>query len=52
MVICLEVPYYPTSEEKRFPNGWWLGLFVLLIIFTAFGTGYLILRPLFQNNSR
>ena len=47
-----EVAYYPTSEEKRFPNSWWLGLFVLLIIFTAFGTGYLIVRPLFQNNSR
>ncbi len=47
-----EVPYYPSSEEKRFANGWWLAFCVLLIIFTAFGTGYLIVRPLFQNNSR
>ncbi len=47
-----EVSYYPTSEEKKVVSGWWLVFCVLLIIFTAFGTGYLIVRPLFQNHSR
>ncbi|MDJ0618731.1 MAG: hypothetical protein QNJ63_18650 [Calothrix sp. MO_192.B10] len=47
-----EVSYYPTSEEKTPMNGWWLVFCILLIIFTAFGTGYLIVRPLFQNHSR
>ncbi|MDJ0798294.1 MAG: hypothetical protein QNJ51_15990 [Calothrix sp. MO_167.B12] len=47
-----EVSYYPTSEEKTAMNGWWLVFCILLIIFTAFGTGYLIVRPLFQNHSR
>lgn len=47
-----EVAYYPTSEDKKVASGWWLALCVLLVIFTAFGTGYLIVRPLFQNNSR
>lgn len=47
-----EVSYYPTSAEKKVISGWWLVFCILLIIFTAFGTGYLIVRPLFQNHSR
>ncbi len=47
-----QVSYYPTSEEKKVVSGWWLVFCILLIIFTAFGTGYLIVRPFFQNNSR
>lgn len=48
-----QVSYYPTSEEeKKIASGWWLVFCILLIIFTAFGTGYLIVRPFFQKNSR
>ncbi|WGV23780.1 bZIP transcription factor [Halotia branconii] len=48
-----EVNYYPPkqTEVKEF-SGWWLALTILLIMFTAFGAGYLIVRPLFQHQSR
>lgn len=36
----------PTEEIK----GWWLFLTVILIVVTAFGTGFLVVRP-FLNNS-
>ena len=31
-------------------NGWWLGLVILLIVITAFGTGFLIVRPLLPSS--
>ncbi|MEA5506620.1 hypothetical protein VB735_26670 [Halotia wernerae UHCC 0503] len=48
-----EVSYYPPKhqETKEF-SGWWLAITILLIMFTAFGAGYLIVRPLFQHQSR
>ncbi|NRB06310.1 MAG: hypothetical protein HRU34_02380 [Richelia sp.] len=47
-----EVSYYSTSEENPSISSWRLFLFVLLIVITAFGAGYVIVRPLFQGNSR
>ncbi|MBH8565515.1 hypothetical protein I8748_25630 [Nostoc sp. CENA67] len=48
-----EVGYYPTTqaEAKEF-NGWWLAFTILLIMLTAFAAGYLIVRPLFEYQSR
>jgi cobalamin biosynthesis Mg chelatase CobN len=47
-----EVRYYP-SRKKEPPeaNGWVLVIAIVLIIVTAFGAGYLVVRPLLQNNS-
>lgn len=33
-------------------NGWMLIIAILLIVLTAFGTGFLIVRPLLNNNKR
>lgn len=43
----------PTPPERS-PDvsGWWLLLVIFLIVATAFGTGFLIVRPLLNNNSR
>ena len=30
-------------------NGWWLAIAIFIIVATAFGTGYLIVRPLLQH---
>ncbi|MBE9006472.1 hypothetical protein IQ259_15725 [Fortiea sp. LEGE XX443] len=47
------VSYYPSmaAEKKEF-NGWWLVITILLVMLTAFGAGYLIVRPLFEHQSR
>ncbi|NJR49989.1 MAG: hypothetical protein HC780_10915 [Leptolyngbyaceae cyanobacterium CSU_1_3] len=35
------------SEQKSAElGGWWLGLVIVMIVVTAFGTGFLIVRPL------
>ncbi len=48
-----EVNYYPSKQTKvKEFSGWWLAITILLIMFTAFGAGYLIVRPLFQHQSR
>lgn len=52
--------YFTEQEEGRYRrrsqpeknseiNGWWLAIAILLIIVTAFGTGYLIVRPLLRS---
>jgi hypothetical protein len=47
------VSYYPSMPaESRETNGWWLVITILLIMLTAFGAGYLIVRPLFAHQSR
>jgi hypothetical protein len=48
-----EVSYYPPreTEVKEF-SGWWLAITILLIMLTAFGAGYLIVRPLFEHQNR
>lgn len=47
-----EVRYYP-SRKKAPPeaNGWVLVIAIVLIIVTAFGAGYLVVRPLLQHRS-
>ena len=40
------------SEVLSDINGWMLLVAILLIVLTAFGTGFLIVRPLLSNNKR
>ncbi|BAY26041.1 hypothetical protein NIES2100_58520 [Calothrix sp. NIES-2100] len=48
-----EVRYYPTTEpETKEVSGWWLVITILLIMLTAFSAGYLVVRPLFEHQSR
>ncbi|MBD2364998.1 hypothetical protein H6G36_28200 [Anabaena minutissima FACHB-250] len=48
-----EVGYYPTSKsEAKEVNGWWLAISIVFIMLTAFGAGYLIVRPLFEQQNR
>jgi hypothetical protein len=50
-----EVGYYPSPTSKAQPQefkGWWLVICIILIMMSAFGAGYLIVRPLFENQSR
>jgi len=47
-----EVHYYPQSQsEGKGLNGWWLIITIILIMITGFAAGYLIVRPLFQNQT-
>lgn len=48
-----EVRYYPPTEpEAKEISGWWLVITILLIMLTAFSAGYLVVRPLFEHQSR
>ena len=48
-----EVRYYPHSEsEPKEVSAWSLVIAILLIILTAFGVGYVIVRPFFEHQSR
>lgn len=50
-----EVGYYPSPTSKAQPQevkGWWLIISIILIMLSAFGAGYLIVRPLFEQQSR
>ncbi len=48
-----EVRYYPFKESKpKEINSWWLIFAIFLIVLSAFGAGYLIVRPLFERHSR
>ncbi len=42
----------PHSEGFSDVSGWMLIVAILLIVLTAFGTGFLIVRPLLNNNNR
>ncbi|OKH55431.1 hypothetical protein NIES2101_03310 [Calothrix sp. HK-06] len=47
-----EVRYYPYSNtQKAETNGWMLLVAILLIVLTAFGAGYLVVRPLLANHN-
>jgi cobalamin biosynthesis Mg chelatase CobN len=46
-----EIRYYPYHTQKPETNGWMLLVAILLIVFTAFGAGYLIVRPLLANHN-
>jgi len=41
----------PSSPKGADVNGWMLLLAIMLIILTAFGTSFLIIRPLFNGNN-
>jgi len=48
-----EVRYYPHSKsEPKEVSAWSLIIAILLIILTAFGVGYVIVRPFFEHQSR
>lgn len=48
-----QVRYYPIAEpEVRELSGWWLVITIVLIMLTAFGAGYLVVRPLFEHQNR
>ncbi|MBW4477986.1 MAG: hypothetical protein KME54_14245 [Tolypothrix brevis GSE-NOS-MK-07-07A] len=48
-----EVRYYPHSEsEPKEVSAWSLIIAILLIILTAFGVGYVIVRPFLEHQSR
>lgn len=48
-----EVRYYPHNEsEPKEVNAWSLVIAILLIVLTAFGVGYLIVRPFFEHQTR
>lgn len=48
-----EVRYYPHNEsEPKEVSAWSLVIAILLIIVTAFGVGYVIVRPFFEHQSR
>jgi small-conductance mechanosensitive channel len=42
----------PSSEGLSDVSGWMLLVAILLIVLTAFGTGFLIVRPLLNNNNK
>ncbi|MEA5578850.1 hypothetical protein [Anabaena sp. UHCC 0451] len=48
-----EVHYYISPEsDSQGINGGWLVMTILLIMITGFGAGYLVVRPLLQNQSQ
>lgn len=48
-----EVRYYPNSKkETPEASGWMLVIAIVLIILTAFGAGYLVVRPLLERSSK
>ncbi|MBE9035388.1 bZIP transcription factor [aff. Roholtiella sp. LEGE 12411] len=48
-----QVRYYPIAEpEIKELSGWWLVITIILIMLTAFGAGYLVVRPLFEHQNR
>ncbi|MDP5015981.1 MAG: hypothetical protein NWQ43_01500, partial [Dolichospermum sp.] len=48
-----KVRYYPHPQsETKGLNGWWLVITIVLIMVTGFAAGYLIVRPLLQNQSQ
>ncbi|OUL24463.1 hypothetical protein BV378_18950 [Nostoc sp. RF31YmG] len=48
-----EVRYYGSTEpEPKEVSGWWLVITILLIMLAAFSAGYLVVRPLFEHQSR
>jgi hypothetical protein len=48
-----EVRYYSSAKpDSQEISGWWLFISIVLIMLTAFGAGYLVVRPLFEHQSR
>ncbi|MDZ8056169.1 MAG: hypothetical protein RMX68_033270 [Aulosira sp. ZfuVER01] len=44
--------YGATESEPKEVSGWWLVITILLIMLAAFSAGYLVVRPLFEHQSR
>ncbi|BAY13542.1 hypothetical protein [Calothrix sp. NIES-2098] len=44
--------YGSTESEPKEVSGWWLVITILLIMLAAFSAGYLVVRPLFEHQSR
>ncbi|NJL09763.1 MAG: EscU/YscU/HrcU family type III secretion system export apparatus switch protein [Calothrix sp. SM1_7_51] len=42
--------YRKQQARSKEMNAWFLLLAIFLVIFSAFGTGYLIVRPMFSNS--
>ncbi len=52
-IVTEQAPLRRKIQTEKVPtkqNGWWLGLVILLIVITAFGTGFLIVRPLLPSS--
>ena len=50
-----ETGYYPSPTSKAQAQefkGWWLVICIVLIMLSAFGAGYLIVKPLFEHQGR
>lgn len=48
-----EIGYYSDREpESSAVNSWWILLAIALIIFSAFGAGYLVVRPFINSQSQ
>lgn len=55
LIAQQEVGYCSSPSSKAQTQklkGWWLVICIILILLSAFGAGYLIVRPLFQHQSR
>jgi hypothetical protein len=53
VLVTEQAPLRRKIQAEKSPteqNGWWLGLVILLIVITAFGTGFLIVRPLLPSS--
>lgn len=48
-----EISYYSDADaETSAMNSWWMLLAIALIVLTAFGAGYLVVKPLIDSNAR
>ncbi|MGB3518992.1 MAG: hypothetical protein WBA43_21235 [Elainellaceae cyanobacterium] len=45
-----EAPQPAETRQPRSMNGLWLTLVIVVVMLTAFGAGFLVVRPLLQNN--
>ncbi|HEY9818859.1 MAG TPA: hypothetical protein V6D20_24080 [Candidatus Obscuribacterales bacterium] len=45
-----EAPQPTETRQPRSMNGLWLTLVIVVVMLTAFGAGFLVVRPLLQNN--
>jgi hypothetical protein len=45
-------PHYDIEEKVKGMNGWVLAIAITLILLTAFGMAFLIIRPILNQNQR
>ena len=53
IVTVKYAPQHPSRQQKSSQemNGWFLAIAIIIIILTAFTSGFLLVRPLLNNNS-